>query len=123
MAAAATAPAGTAPSLREAFPRLRQLERHDRGYVRRLEKLQLETRAFADLYLRPAALEVDRRTDEDPSWFDWDLVRAGGLHSMLDFLLPSQVGGRGCLTIGCAIVMEELCAACPGLGLIFGAHG
>jgi acyl-CoA dehydrogenase len=123
MAAAATAPGSTAPALREAFPRLRQLEQHDRGYVRRLEKLQLETRAFADLYLRPAALETDRRTDEDPSWFDWDLVRAGGLHGMLDFLLPSQVGGGGCLTIGCAIVMEELCTACPGLGLVFGAHG
>lgn len=112
----------TAPSLREAFPRLSQLERHERGYVRRLEKHQLEARRFADLHLRDVALEIDRRTGEEPSYFDWELVRTGGLNGMLDLLLPSQVGGGGCLTVQCAIVMEELCAACPGLALIFGAH-
>ncbi len=123
MAATNAAPTGTAPSLREAFPRLRHLEQHDHGYVRRLEKLQRKTRKFASAYLRPAALEIDRRTGEDPSYFDWDLVRAGARHGMLDFLLPSQIGGGGCLIAECAIVMEELCAACPGLALIFGAHG
>jgi acyl-CoA dehydrogenase len=123
MSAADAAPRSTAPSLREAFPRLRQIEQLDRGYVRRLEKLQLKTREFADLHLRPVALEIDRRTDEDPSYFDWDLVRTGARNGMLDFLLPTQVGGGGCLTSQCAVVMEELCAACPGLALIFGAHG
>lgn len=119
----AAAPGSTAPSLREAFPRLLQLERHDRGYVHQLERLQLKARRFADAHLRPVALETDRRTGEDPSYFDWDLVRTGAREGMLDFLLPSQVGGGGMLTAGCAIVMEELCAACPGLALIFGAHG
>jgi alkylation response protein AidB-like acyl-CoA dehydrogenase len=123
MAATEAAPDSTAPSLREAFPRLRQLERHDRGYVRRLERLQLKTREFADTHLRPVALEIDRRTGEDPSWFDWDLVRTGARNGLLDFLLPAEVGGGGCLTSSCAVVMEELCAACPGLALIFGAHG
>jgi alkylation response protein AidB-like acyl-CoA dehydrogenase len=117
------APRSTAPSLREAFPRLRQIERLDRGYVRRLEKLQLKTREFADLHLRPVALEIDRRTGEDPSYFDWDLVRAGALHGMLNFALPTQVGGGSCLTTQYTVLMEELCAACPGLALIFGAHG
>jgi len=120
MAAAAWS---TAPSLREAFPRLRQLEQHDRGYVRRLESRQLAARRFADLHLRETALDVDRRTDDDPSYFDWELVRTGARQGMLDFLLPAQVGGGGCLTVECAVVMEELCAACPGLALIFGAHG
>lgn len=123
MAAASAAPGSTAPALREAFPRLVQLERHDRGYVRRLERLQLKTRAFAESRLRPVALEIDRRTGEDPSYFDWDLVRAGAHEGLLDMLLPAEIGGWGCLTLGCAIFMEELCAACPGLALIFGAHG
>jgi len=113
----------TAPSLRESFPRLRQLEQYDRGYVQHLEKHQLAARRFADLHLRNVALEVDRRTDTDPSYFDWELVRAGGREGMLDFLLPSQVGGGGGLTVECAVILEELCAACPGLALIFGAHG
>lgn len=117
------APGSTAPSLREAFPRLRHLEQGDRAYVRRLEKLQLDTRRFADRHLRPVAVEVDHRAGEDPSYFDWDLARTGARHGMLDFLLPSEIGGGGQLIVGCAIVMEELSAACAGLGLIFGAHG
>jgi butyryl-CoA dehydrogenase len=123
MAGVDAASGGSAPSLREAFPRLRVLERLDRGYVRRLERLQLQARGFADLHLREVSLETDRRTDEDPSFFDWDLVRAGGKQGMLDFLIPAEIGGGGCLTTQCAVVMEELCAACPGLALIFGAHG
>jgi len=111
------------PQLREAFPRLRQLEKLDRGYVDRLEGMQLRARHFADLHLRDVAQEVDERTGTDPSYFDWDLVRTGGKHGMLDFLLPAEIGGGGCLTVECSVVMEELCSACPGLALIFGAHG
>lgn len=110
------------PPLREAFPRLRQLERHDRGYVRRLERLQLRARRFADGRLRDAALEIDRRADEEPSGLDWELIRAGAEEGMLDLLVPAELGGEGCLTAEVAVVMEELCAACPGLALIFGAH-
>ncbi|MBK5232884.1 MAG: acyl-CoA dehydrogenase family protein [Thermoleophilia bacterium] len=122
MSAVRAATPVTAPSLLEAFPRLRQIERLDRRYVRRLEREQLRARRFADEHLRPVALDMDRRTDEDPSFFDWDLVRTGGREGMLDFLLPAQVGGGGCLTAQCALIMEELCAGCPGLALIFGAH-
>lgn len=117
-----TAPGATTPSLREAFPRLRQLERYDPGYVGRLENLQLRARGFADAHLRDVALEVDRRCGEDPTHFDREIVRAGAAAGMLDLLLPAEVGGEGCLTAQCAVVMEELCAACPGLALIFGAH-
>jgi acyl-CoA dehydrogenase len=115
--------AGTAaPSLGEAFPRLRRLGRRDRGYLRRLEAAQLGARQFADRHLRGRALEVDRRAGEDPAYFDWEVVRAGGLDGMLDLLVPTQAGGRGGLAVETAIVMEELCAACPGLANIFGAH-
>jgi butyryl-CoA dehydrogenase len=113
---------GGGPSLRESFPRLRLLELHDPVRVRRLERLQLQARSFAGQRLREAALETDRQTGEDPAHIDWDLVRAGGREGMLDFMLPAQVGGGGCLTTECAVIMEELCAACPGLALIYGAH-
>jgi acyl-CoA dehydrogenase len=111
-----------APPLQEAFPRLRHLRASDPGYVGRLEGMQLRARAFAAEHLRGAAMEVDRRAGEVPYYFDWEIVRAGGAAGMLDLLLPEEVGGEGCLTAQCAVVMEELCAACPGLALIFGAH-
>jgi butyryl-CoA dehydrogenase len=108
-----------APSLREAFPRLSQPRR---GQARRLERLQAEAREFADVYVRPIAQETDRRADQSPSYFNWDVVRAGARHGMLDLLIPAPAGGAGGLAVQCAIVMEELCAACPGIANIFGAH-
>ena len=67
-------------SLSEQFPRLAA---NGGGVdVRELERLRTRARCFADEHVRPRALEIDRRTGEDPSWFDWDLVRAGGEHGM-----------------------------------------
>ncbi|HZE03885.1 MAG TPA: acyl-CoA dehydrogenase family protein, partial [Solirubrobacteraceae bacterium] len=116
------ATAGIAPSLCEAFPRLAATERFGRRRLRRLERLQLRARGFADAHLRAAALEVDARAGEDPSYFDWRLVRAGGAEGMLDLLVPKQAGGAGGLAVEMSIVMEELCAACPGIANVFGAH-
>jgi acyl-CoA dehydrogenase len=107
-------------SLSERFPRLID----HRGYpdVEELERLRARARRFADEHARPRALEIDRRTDRDPSWFDWDLVRAGARHGLLSFLIPKPAGGTGGLATQASIVLEELCAACPGIALIFGAH-
>jgi acyl-CoA dehydrogenase len=87
-----------------------------------LERLRLRARRFADEHIRPRALALDRRAGEDPNWFDWDLVRAGAEQGMLSFLIPKPAGGGGGLATQAAVVMEELCAACSGIGLIFGAH-
>jgi acyl-CoA dehydrogenase len=106
--------------LREQYPRL--LPHDDRLDVRELERLRARAHSFAEEHVRPRALEIDRRTGEDPSWFDWDLVRAGAEHGMLSFLIPKPAGGAGGLSTQAAVVMEELCAACPGIALIFGAH-
>lgn len=106
--------------LREQFPRLNEDRAQKR--VRRLEDLRLRTRRFADRRVRPHALQIDRKAGEDPTYFDWDLVSAGAKEGLLDFLIPRQAGGMGGLATEAAIVMEELCAACPGIALIFGAH-
>lgn len=107
-------------SLTEQFPRF--IQDGGRSDVRELERLRTRARRFAEAHVRPRALEIDRRTGEDPSWFDWDLVRTGGECGMLSFLIPKPAGGSGGLATQAAIVMEELCSACPGIALIFGAH-
>lgn len=107
-------------SLREQFPRL--TPNGDGPDVHELQRLRARARHFADEHVRPRALEIDRRTGEDPSWFDWGLVRAGAEAGMLRFLIPKPAGGGGGLSTQAAVVMEELCSACPGIALIFGAH-
>jgi acyl-CoA dehydrogenase len=107
-------------SISEQFPRVVP---NDGGLdVRELERLRTRAHRFAEEHVRPRALEIDRRTGEDPRWFDWGLVRAGAEQEMLSFLIPEPAGGGGGLSTQAAVVMEELCAACPGIALIFGAH-
>lgn len=111
-------------SLHEQFPRLPE----GRAALRRghgaadLEVLRTRARAFADEHVRGRALELDRLADADPRHFDWDLVRAGAEHGMLSLLIPAPAGGGGGLAVHAAVVLEELCAACPGIANIFGAH-
>lgn len=110
----------TQRSLSEQFPRL--VGAHGRSHVRKLEELRNRAHRFAEEHVRPRALEIDRRAGQEPGYFDWDLVRAGAEQGMLNLLIPTQAGGRGGLATEGAVVMEELCAACPGIANIFGAH-
>lgn len=107
--------------LAEQFPRLRAPELA--GLCTELEELRDRTRTFARRELAPRALELDRRAGEEPGYFDWDVVRAGARAGVLRSLVPAPAGGAGGLTMHACIMMEELCAACAGIGLIFGAHG
>ncbi len=118
----ALAPSAAPPSLKEAFPRLLELEGRRRNRIRELEPLRLRARTFADRHVRPRALEIDRLASDDPAYFDWELVREAGAFGLLDLLIPAQAGGAGGLAVQTAVVMEELCAACPGIANIVGAH-
>ncbi|MDE3069883.1 MAG: acyl-CoA/acyl-ACP dehydrogenase, partial [Acidobacteriota bacterium] len=92
------------------------------GRGRELESLRMRARHFADAEIRPRALQIDRRAGADPRYFDWDVVRAGAAQGMLSLLIPTAAGGTGGLATQGAVVLEELCAACPGIVNIFGAH-
>lgn len=112
--------AGAPGSLEEAFPRLRGGP--SRPDLRALGALRERARRFADRELRPRALEIDRLAGRDPRYFDWNVVRAGAEQGLLGLLAPRAAGGAGGLATHASVVLEELCAACPGLGNIFGAH-
>lgn len=87
-----------------------------------LEAWRLKAKDFADHHIRPKALETDQRCSADPAYFDWDLLKKAAPHGFLSLLVPKGLGGRGEFCTTLAIVMEELCVACPGIANIFGAH-
>jgi butyryl-CoA dehydrogenase len=104
-------------SLQERFPRFVGDPR-----LAKLEEVRARAHRFAQTDVRPRALDIDRRAAEDPRYFDWELVRAGAEQGMLSVLVPSAAGGAGGLSVHAAVALEELCAACPGIANIFGAH-
>lgn len=93
-----------------------------RRRARSLAQTRARARAYAQQHVVPRALELDRRIGDDPTYFDWDLVRAGLEYGLLSEVIPTQVGGRGGLSTNGAVMFEELAAACPGVANLFGAH-
>jgi len=93
---------------------------------RSIRKLKEKAREFADRELRPRALKYDAKS---PDEFDWEIVRIGAREGFLGMAVPSNYGGLygyfmmryGMLAVSAMI--EELCRADSGIGLIFGAHG
>lgn len=108
-------------SLKEMAPRLKVLSEVMPDYVAELETWQSKAREYSDRYIRPRALDIDRRCQDDPDYFDWDLIRKSTPYGFLSQLAPKGVGGGGHLSTAMAIVMEEMCSACSGIANIFGA--
>lgn len=111
------------PLLTESFPRFHRANgRREERYIKGLSEAQRDARGFAQTHVAPRALDFDRLAGEDPRHFDWDLIRQAAPYRLLEMLIPTQAGGVGGLVVRTAVVMEELCAACPGIANIFGAN-
>ncbi|OGP59405.1 MAG: hypothetical protein A2V67_07270 [Deltaproteobacteria bacterium RBG_13_61_14] len=110
------------PGLEEMVPRFAVLKEYDPAYVEKLRGLLERGRRFARAEVYPRALELDARVKEDPRYFDWEIVKKGLPLRMLSLGVPEPAGGEGHLTTGMALLIEELCAGCAGIALIFGAH-
>lgn len=90
--------------------------------VRSIAGTRARARTYAQRYVAPRAVELDRRIGDDPTYFDWELVTTGLRYRLLSEIIPTQVGGCGGTAVNGAVMLEELAAACPGVANLFGAH-
>jgi alkylation response protein AidB-like acyl-CoA dehydrogenase len=82
--------------------------------------IQTLCRDFADREIRPIAPEVDEADTEMP-WKIWYEAAAIGLTS---FMLPEHLGGGGMEdSFTQALVQEELCWGCSGIGNLITSNG
>lgn len=109
-------------NIREAYPRLLQLEKTMPRFVAELKTVQKDGREFGEKHIRPVALELDRAMHEDPTRFPWDLVKKSCEKGFLSYIIPKAFAGKGFYTTHFAVLMEELCSHCPGVANIYGAH-
>jgi alkylation response protein AidB-like acyl-CoA dehydrogenase len=92
---------------------------------RALAAYRRRTRDFAETVLAPRALDGDR----GPGTVTEDVLRAAAWAGLLSDYLPWPLGAGDprCavrpVQLLAALKLEELCAACGGLGLAIGAHG
>jgi alkylation response protein AidB-like acyl-CoA dehydrogenase len=83
-------------------------------------EIQQLCREFAEREIRPISLEVDEADTEMP-WGIWNKAAALGLTS---FMLPERFGGGGMEdSFTQAVVQEELCWGCSGIGNLITSNG
>jgi acyl-CoA dehydrogenase len=90
------------------------------GLTREQEEIRALCREFAEREIRPAAPAADEADTEVP-WEIWHRAAALGLTS---FMLPAELGGGGMTdAVTQAIVQEELCWGCAGIGNLITTNG
>jgi acyl-CoA dehydrogenase len=83
-------------------------------------EIQQLCREFAEREIRPISLAVDEADTEMP-WEIWHKAAALGLTS---FMLPERLGGGGMEdSFTQALVQEELCWGCSGIGNLITSNG
>jgi alkylation response protein AidB-like acyl-CoA dehydrogenase len=83
-------------------------------------EIQRVCREFAEREIRPVSLAVDEADTEMP-WEIWHKAAALGLTA---FMLPSELGGGGMGdSFTQALVQEELCFGCSGIGNLITSNG
>ena len=83
-------------------------------------EIQRVCRDFAEREIRPISLAVDEADTEMP-WDVWHKAAALGLTA---FMLPAELGGGGMGdAFTQALVQEELCVGCAGIGNLITSNG
>jgi len=82
-------------------------------------EVQEWARGFADRFIRPRALELDKHPD---SPLRDALIVEGAKAGIIGSGLPEFLGGLGHDPFTGALVTEELAAACSGCAVLFGAN-
>jgi butyryl-CoA dehydrogenase len=80
-------------------------------------ELKQMARDFAEKRLYPRALEFDEK-EGTPK----ELIDEIGELGYLGFTVPEEYGGMGLTTTAFAGVLEEICAACAGFGILLSVH-
>lgn len=106
------------------FPVLKALYEHDRAGIEGIIKLVEGADDYSRKVATPRALELDERLEGEPYYFDWDMMREACKYRFLSLAIPEVLGGLASkyMVTGMALVVEELCAACGGIGLAIAAH-
>ena len=106
------------------FPVLATLREHDRKGIDRLAKLVEDAAEYNRTVAEPRALELDQRMEREPDYFDWEIVREACKYRFLSLAIPEVLGGLASkyMVSGIALVLEELCSCCSGIGLAVAAH-
>ncbi len=93
-----------------------------RGMVKETREVVAIARKFNEEVARPRALELDRKTHEDPDYMPWDLVELANRWGFYTMWIPRMFGGRGYNLPSMSYFSEEVGSVCLGIMNVIGVH-
>jgi alkylation response protein AidB-like acyl-CoA dehydrogenase len=100
----------------------RTARRFPGSYFQKLEEVRAKAREFSERYVRPAALEIERKVSADHDYFAWDLMRQACRCRFFSMIIPEAFEGVGLGVLHMAAMAEELAVGCAGVASTIGVH-
>jgi alkylation response protein AidB-like acyl-CoA dehydrogenase len=99
-----------------AMPRL------PKAMVKETKEAVAMARRFNQTVVKPYALELDRKKDEDPDFLPWEFVKEANRWGFYTICIPSLFGGKGVNFPAFSYIVEELASGCTGMSNLVGVH-
>lgn len=110
------------PELEDVMVSLQALHRMPRAMLRETRLALKEARRFNEEVIRPRALELDRKMQEDPAHLPWDFVEEANRRGFYTMFIPKLFGGKGYNIPALSCVLEEMASACTAMANLVGVH-
>jgi butyryl-CoA dehydrogenase len=93
----------------------------EKDSIEQAEELKEKAKAF--IKENRDKIEIfENKAEENPSYFDWNIVKSGAKFNFLSLIIPKEFGGKGIKALPYSVFIEEICSETAGVGNIFGAH-
>jgi len=110
------------PAFDDIYCSLKALRRMPKAVIGESRKAVELARRFNREVVRPRALELDLRKQEDPDHLPWDLVEEADRWGLYTMFIPRIFGGGGFNFPALSCVLEELASGCTGIANLVGVH-
>ncbi|MDI6873636.1 acyl-CoA dehydrogenase family protein [Candidatus Solincola sp.] len=110
------------PDFTDTMHSLVAMEKMPRGVVDECREAVALARRFNRTVARNYALELDRRTQEDPTYLPWELVEEANRWGFFTMWIPKLFGGKGWSLTSIAPFVEELASECLAITNLIGVH-
>jgi alkylation response protein AidB-like acyl-CoA dehydrogenase len=101
---------------------LQAVSRQPKGMLAEIRKVVRMAARFKQEFIRPRALEMDRRLQEDHAYLPWEWVEEANRRGFFTLCIPKLFGGQGVCFPALSYFIEEIASECLGLANIIGAH-
>lgn len=101
---------------------LRAIRKIPKGLEQETREVIAIARKFNEEVVRPSALVLDRKMQENPDHIEWDLVKKANEWGFYTLWIPKIFGGKGYSLSTIAPFSEEIASECLAMVNIIGAH-